>query len=246
MSKFRSRKREFETLLLPPAWPADADAVPEAAGEIAGMESVSPLLALLPRGGLLKWRAVIILGRVVAGFAETGMEEGRTVMRRCMWHLNEDSGNMGWGVAEAMGEILAASPALAAEYGRVVLSYLRDTGFADNYIDHAVLRRGAYWAVGRFAPLYRGFRREAAELLELGLEDEDARCRGVAAWGVGNLAAQGCPSGEAERRRLAALLGRVGEDQDECDVLVGLHCRAESAAAFARRALNRLAEPCAD
>ncbi|MDL2209448.1 HEAT repeat domain-containing protein [Desulfovibrio sp. OttesenSCG-928-O18] len=246
MPSFRTRKRDLATLLLPPAWPENAAAVPEAAAAIAGMEAVSPLLALLPRGGLLKWRAVIALGRVVAGLAASNMEEARTVMRRCMWHMNEDSGNMGWGVAEAMGEILAASPALAAGYGKVVLSYLRNTGFADNYIDHAVLRRGAYWAVGRFAPLYGEFRPEATELLEQGLADEDAQSRGIAAWGVGKLAAHGCLFGAPDRLRLAALLRRVEKDQEDCDVLEGLHRCVEPAAAFARHVLHRLNEPYAE
>ncbi len=240
MTKFKRMKRELETLLLPPSWPEDARMIPEKADALRGMEAVNPLLALLPRGGLLTWRAVVMLGRVTERLAETAMEDARTVMRRCMWHLNEDSGNMGWGVAEAMGEILARSPALAKEYGRVSLSYARDTGFADNFIDHAALRRGAYWAIGRFSPLYPEYRDEGAELLLRGLEDEDAQSRGISAWGIGRLARQGAFTDAALREGATAKLARI-TDQDLCEVLDGLQRCAEPAASFARQALSLVA-----
>ena len=236
MTRFKTLKRELETLLLPPAWEEGADTVPPGAAAVVGMEAVGPLLALLPRGGLLQWRAVILLGRAVAAMAAKDMEEARTVMRRCMWHLNEDSGNMGWGVAEAMGEIAAQSPALAAEYGRVILSYGRDTGFADNFIDHAALRRGTWWAIGRFAPLYPEYREEAAELLYAGLADEDAQCRGIAAWGTGKLAATGMSADAAMAGKILERLAAV-TSQDLCEVLDGLPLCADPAASFARQAV---------
>ena len=239
MTKFRARKQQLETALLPPHWPEDA-AVPAAIAAIGGMEAVSPLLALLPRGGLLGWRSVIVLGRVVADLARTDMEDARTVMRRCMWHMNEDSGNMGWGVAEAMGEILALSPALAGEYGRVVLSYVRDTGFADNFVDHAALRRGAYWAVGRFAPRYVRYHAEACELLVTGLEDEDGPCRGMAVWGLGRLALVDYPPGGKERVTLAARVRAMRPCADCCEILEGVRISTSSVSSFADQALARI------
>lgn len=246
MATFRALKRELAALLLPPAWPENAGAIPTALEDLwrdtRGMEAVGPLLSFLPRGGLLKWRAVIVLGQRVAALAEADMEDARTVMRRFMWHLNEDSGNMGWGIAETMGETAAQSPPLAREYGRVILSYARDTGFADNFIDHAALRRGAYWAIGRFSSLYPEFREEGAELLLHGLGDEDAHNRGVAAWGVGRLAAAGAFADAAHTdealRRLSGVTG-----QGFCEVLDGLCLRIESAASFARRAKELLPGP---
>lgn len=239
MAKFRSLKRSLETALLPPAWPVDSPDVPAAAAEFADMETVSPLLALLPRGGLLGWRAVILLGRVVADIADADMDQARTIMRRCMWHMNEDSGNLGWGIAEAMGEIAAKSPALAKEYGRVILSYIRDTGFADNYIEHAPMRRGAYWAVGRLAPEFREYRKDGLELLLHGLDDEDAACRGVAAWGIRRLAEKDYPP-DSERGELATRLRRERDNQRECAVLDGTRLRVEPACVFVREALKRI------
>ncbi|CAK7003792.1 MAG: hypothetical protein DELT_00143 [Desulfovibrio sp.] len=240
MAKFHAKKRELERLLLPPVWPEDADAIPEDACGVSGLEAVSPLIALLPRGGLLMWRAAIITGRVLARLAQENQEGARIVIRRLIWHLNEDSGNIGWGVPQALGEILAQSPELAAEYGKIALSYVRDTGFADNFIEHAPLRRGAYWAIGRFAPLYPQYRTEGKELLVTGLHDEDAPCRGIAAWGMGNFAAHGLLD-EKEKALLAPLLEKETANLEECEILEGLRLYSEPACALALRTRKLLA-----
>ena len=240
MARFRALKQALETLLLPPVWPLESDTVPKETKIIAGPSAVGPLLAMLPRGGVRKWRAVILLGQVVANMAQADREKARTVMRRCMWHLNEDSGNLGWGIAEAMGEIVAQSPLLAREYGRVILSYLRDTGFADNYLDHAPLRRGAYWATARLAPEYVEYRQSGLKLLVQGLDDEDYSARGIAAWGIGRIVDKEVPSGK-EREDLARLLRPELKNTELCEVLEGNRIRSEQTAAFTRQTLEKLA-----
>jgi hypothetical protein len=142
MPRFKDRKAELRALLSQRAW----DGIAERLACIPGREAVSPLLSFLPREGLLKWRAVLALGVVVPALAATDRDAARIVMRRLLWHLNEDSGNMGWGIAESMGEILAASPSLTEEYGHILLSYALITGRADNHIEHGTLRRGAIGA----------------------------------------------------------------------------------------------------
>ena len=86
------------------------------------------------------------MGLVMAGLAAADLESARVVLRRCMWNLNEESGGIGWGCAEAMGETLALCPALACEYGGLLLAYLDPNG---NLIDHPALQAGVLWGVGR-------------------------------------------------------------------------------------------------
>ena len=64
----------------------------------------------------LKEKSVIAMGEVVSKMAESDIESARTVMRRLIWSLNEESGWIGWGSAEAMGEIMARNQILADEY----------------------------------------------------------------------------------------------------------------------------------
>ena len=112
-------------------------------------QAVNPLLGLLhDRDPLVRWRAVSAMGVVVAGLAEGDMESARVVMRRLIWQLNDESGGIGWGCPESMGEIMARHAGLAAEYARILVSYIMPDG---NFIEHELLQRGVLWGIGRLA-----------------------------------------------------------------------------------------------
>ncbi len=236
MARFRQRKDELRALLAqedPAALFAALDALPP-------MEAVSPLLSFLLDGGTAKWRAVAGLGLVVGRLADEDPEKARIIMRRLIWQLNEDSGNMGWGIAESMGEILAQNQRLATEYGRILLSYARPTGKkADNYIEHGPLRRGVYWAIGRFAAMHAPLRLLAVTLLAEGLRDEDKPARGVAAWGLGRIAESETLFGPEWEGVLDALRAVVPLDAP-CEVMQGGEPREERAGQFAEEALETL------
>lgn len=144
-------------------------------------EYVGALMALLPHSGLLHWRGVLGMGIIVPALARKNMEGARIVMRRLMWHMNEESGNIGWGIPESMAEILSNSPELAKEFGRILFSYVLDSGREDNYIDHAPLLRSCFWAAGRFAEARPDFGKQAIGSFVAGLEHEDVLVRGQAA-----------------------------------------------------------------
>ena len=74
------------------------------------------------------WQAVTAMGAVVSLLAEENMETARVVMRRLMWSLNEESGGIGWGSAEAMGEIMARSEPMAKEYACILISFINPCG----------------------------------------------------------------------------------------------------------------------
>ena len=62
---------------------------------------------MLDRDELIRWRAVSAMGIVTAALADARMDAARVIMRRMMWQLNDESGGIGWGIPEAMGEIMA-------------------------------------------------------------------------------------------------------------------------------------------
>ena len=145
---------------------------------------VGPLMSCLALGGAAAGRAAVMLGACVAAVAEKSPEEARILMRRFMWQMNEESGNLGWGAPESMAETLARSDSLAGEFSRVLFSYILDTGREDNFVDYAPLRRSCYWAVGRVIRARPGLAASALPLLRAGLGDEDVSCRGMAAWAI--------------------------------------------------------------
>jgi hypothetical protein len=70
-------------------------------------QAVSPLIAgLFNTDSNVRWHAVSALGVVMALLAKEDMEAARNIMRRLMWSLNDESGSIGWGVPEAMAEIM--------------------------------------------------------------------------------------------------------------------------------------------
>jgi hypothetical protein len=69
-------------------------------------------------------------------------------MRRMIWNLNDESGGIGWGSPETMGESMACHNRLAGEYHRILVSYIRPDG---NFLEHPELQKGLLWGLARLA-----------------------------------------------------------------------------------------------
>ena len=144
---------------------------------------VNPLFSFFYNSDeLIKWRAVTAMGVVVSNLADNNRESARVVMRRLIWNLNDESGGIGWGSPEAMGEIMARHEGLAKEYHKVLLSYIMPEG---NYIEHEILQRGVLWGVGRLAHARPHLVKDCAHLLSPYMESPDPALRGLAAWTAG-------------------------------------------------------------
>lgn len=108
---------------------------------------ISPLRSLfLDKDQLIRWRSISAFGYTVSRIVDQDMEQARIIIRQLMWTLNDESGGIGWGSPEAMGECMALSEGLCREYGRILLSYIREDG---NYLEYPELRIGALWGIMR-------------------------------------------------------------------------------------------------
>jgi hypothetical protein len=132
----------------------------------------------------IKWRAVSVMGAVIARSAEENMESARIVMRRFIWNLNDESGGIGWGSPESMGEAMALNLALADQYASILLSYINPDG---NYLEHEDLQPGVLWGIGRLAHARPGHMGDAVLFLQPYLESDRPVLRGMAAWVAGAL-----------------------------------------------------------
>ncbi len=150
-------------------------------------QALKHLLASLPASqSELKWRAVTALGQVVRDLAARDLEAAREFVRRLLWALNEESGAVPWGMAEALGEILACAPTLAPEYAGLLLSYIWPP---ENFLEFGPLLAGAVWGAGRLASAQPALvaQRGGGERLPPLLTRPEAQVRGMAAWALGNL-----------------------------------------------------------
>ncbi|MBT8341233.1 MAG: HEAT repeat domain-containing protein, partial [Desulfatitalea sp.] len=119
------------------------------------------------------------MGAVTADVSRSDPEAGRVVMRRLMWHLNDESGGIGWGAPEAMGDIMARHRGLAGAYASILICYIDPRG---NYLDHPGLQAGVLWAVGRLARAWPDLVQSAADLIRPFLNDPAVKVRGMAVW----------------------------------------------------------------
>ncbi len=217
----RKLKREIIELLSS----QDLDQALEGLCQLPARQVINPLISLLPSTGPVKWAAVTAMGAVVARLADREMESARVVMRRLMWQLNEESGGIGWGCPEAMGEIMACHQGLAEEYAHVLISYVRKDGV---FLDYEPLQRGVVWGLGRLGQERPHLLGDAVPHLATILEVEDATVRGLAAWAIGMI---GAPEA---RLRIAPLL----RDDTEVEVYLDRKVKICRVRDLARQALR--------
>lgn len=164
---------------------------------------VNPLIGCLcSTNEMTKWLAVSALGQIVAAVAAEEMEAARVVMRRFLWMLNDESGGIGWGVPEAMAEVMVCHGALAEEYAHMLVANMREEG---NFLELPMLQRGLMWGIGRLAGARQELMREKNTGLYLPqyLDSGDSEVRGRAVWALEKL-------GEVKPAGLGELVGDIG------------------------------------
>ena len=151
-------------------------------------QAINALFSFLPStDAKVRWAAVTAMGSMVSRLADRQMEQARVVMRRLMWQLNDESGGIGWGCPEAMGEIMASHEGLANEFAHILVSYVRKDG---NPLEYEPLQQAAVWGIGRLAEVRPHLVREAVPHLVPFLKVQNAPLRGLAVWARGRLGAK--------------------------------------------------------
>lgn len=203
----RSLKKELFDLLNQ----GDLDKVLMEIGRLPPRQIINPLLSFIQSGNeRVKWGAVKAAGNVVGRLADSDLEAARVIMRRLMWSLNDESGGIGWGSPEVMGEILAAHSGLATEYAHILLSYAREDG---NYLELEGLQQGLLWGIGRLCESRPELVRKAGGILLPYLESQNEVIRGLAARIMGLL----------QLKEALPILRKLTKDDASLVIMVGNH-----------------------
>lgn len=140
---------------------------------------------------LIRWHGISAMGVMVSRLADEDMEEGRLIMRRLLWSLNDESGGIGWGAPETMAEIMSIHDGLAREYVHMLISYMREDGEElhqdGNFLEHETLQQGLLWGAGRLVLSRKELVLEKGMMHDLPpyLESPDGTVRGLAARAIG-------------------------------------------------------------
>ena len=171
---FRQLKKEVVNLLIRDDF---SDSLVQLS-RLPGRQVVNPLFSFLYHADeIVRWRAVSAMGVVTAQMAEKNMESARIIMRRLIWSLNDESGGIGWGSPESMGEIMARSDILAREFSKILVSYVLPHG---NFLEHDILQRGVLWGLHRLSKAAPGLTHSAAPFVRPFLASQDPFHRGLA------------------------------------------------------------------
>lgn len=189
MSRFRRVKKEVRDILAADNWQDRLSELESYAPNIL----VPPLLNLrLDRDELIRWRVVTAFGITAGRLADASMEKTRTLMRTLMWYMNEESGNLGWGIPHFMAEAMIHNDRIAKEYHKILASYIFcDEDCDGNFLDHPELRRDVFWALARLAAVKPQYVEKAERFLAIALAEEDPYNRAYAAWALGGIKARG-------------------------------------------------------
>ena len=143
-----SYRRETKKKVGKILWIPHGDAAMDMLKQIPDKQLVGHLFShFYHKDELIKFRSVTAMGALSARVGKRNMEQVRILLRRIMWNLNDESGGIGWGSPEAMGEILCHNPKLALEFKSILFSYLEPGG---NFIEHEMLQSGVLWGVGTY------------------------------------------------------------------------------------------------
>jgi hypothetical protein len=206
----------------------DIQASIETISQYPSRQSVNYLFSFFyDKEEIIKWRAIAAFGRVVSTLADQNIESARVIMRRLMWNLNDESGGIGWGSPEAMGEITALHPGLAKEFSNILRSYIRPE---ENFLEYEMLQRGVIWGIGRLAQARPECLSQTDMYLLPFLASDDAYHRGLAAWGLGNL----------KSKASVNALEQLTEDKNELFLFNDLQLMPQTVGFLATEALSKL------
>lgn len=149
----------------------DMEEMQKALSTQPGRKLVGPLMGnLCNTDPTLRWHSVTGLGMVAERLFQEDPESVRWIMRRLIWMLNDESGGIGWGCGEAMGEIIARVPKVAQEYHRIPVSYMDPEG---NHLENPLLQRGVLWGLCRMAGVSKAYVQGIEKFLYFYLESKD-------------------------------------------------------------------------
>lgn len=124
---------------------------------------------------LQRWHAITALGRLAEAFAAQQDEAYRNVIRRAIWAMADESGNVPWAAPEMMTVVIKARPQQYREFVKIMIT---------NGLDSPMCRLGVLWSIGYLGPDYRADVEPYMKKIMKLLNNKDKEVRGMTAWAL--------------------------------------------------------------
>lgn len=123
----------------------------------------------------LRWYALSALEALAVEFAAQYDEIYRNVIRRAVWAMADESGNVPWAAPEMMAVVIKACPAQYKEFVKIMVT---------NGLDSPMCHHGVLWAVGYLGEDYLEDLEPFMPKLMKFLDAKDDELRGLAVWAL--------------------------------------------------------------
>jgi hypothetical protein len=126
---------------------------------------------------VLRHQAIEAVAGLMQRWWQSGRQESvRDYMRRLIWSMTDESGEIGWSAPETMAEIIVHIPELLEPYGSIMIA---------RAFEEPPLVKGGLWGIGRLG-------KRIGQVIELhqneilaAFDSDDPEIIGLAAWAMG-------------------------------------------------------------
>ena len=127
----------------------------------------------------LRWPAIEAVAKLMARLWQAGQEQKvREYIRRFMWSLSDESGEMGWSAPQTVAETIFSIPELLEPYGSMMIC---------RSLEEPTLVAGGLWGIGRLGPRIKGAVIPLQQIILETFEIENGEILGLAAWAMGEV-----------------------------------------------------------
>ena len=127
---------------------------------------------------LQRWYALEALEKMAASYGADNDEAYRNVLRRALWAMNDESGNVPWAAPEMMAAVIKGRTEQFHEFIKYMLT---------NGLDNPMCHIGVLWSVGYLGKENLEYIEPFLKRLTVLLKAKDSEIRGYAAWGLAQL-----------------------------------------------------------
>ena len=128
---------------------------------------------------ITRWNAIIALGKLAQRYAEENDEVYRNILRRQLWAMNDESGNVPWSAPEVMAAIIKARP---NQYQEDFFAPMLTNG-----LENPMCHKGVLWAMGYLGEAFLPQLERFLPQILFALDARDADLRGYAVWALKQL-----------------------------------------------------------
>ncbi|MGI6224864.1 MAG: DVU0298 family protein [Peptococcales bacterium] len=169
----------------------------------------------------LRWYAIEAIGRLAREMAPKEPEVYRNLIRRFLWAMNDESGNVPWSSPEGIASIIANQPFLFADFTPMLIT---------NALDNPMCHRGMLWAAGRIGGIKSALVEPFINEIHPFISSSTPDLRGFAAWALG----------EIGYREILSELQLLNDDNRSVLIFKGGKLSQETVGTLAQEAINKL------